>query len=308
MSFVFKSTDARRIVWQPRFAAELPDLPFHAWPETGPAEDVRYLAAWQVPDGIGALLPNLEVLFSVGAGIDQLNLASVPGQVKVVRMVEPGLVDGMIEYVLWAVLSCHRDMFSYARRQRQHVWSGAPNRAAGRIGVGVMGAGALGGPVLRALAARGYACRSWSRTPRPLDGVAGFAGAAELDDFLAGADILVCLMPLTEQTRGILNRDLFARLPRGACLINCGRGGHLVQADLLEALADGQVAQAVLDVTEPEPLPAGHPFWDHPRVMLTPHIASSSQAESGVDMVIANIRRHRNGERMVGEIDRAAGY
>ncbi|WP_367160270.1 glyoxylate/hydroxypyruvate reductase A [Kozakia baliensis] len=308
MSFVLKSTEERARLWEPMFARDLPYLPFHVWPEAGNAQDVRYLAAWQPPENLGEVFPNLEVLFSVGAGVDQLNLSSVPENVRIVRMMEPGLAEGMIEYVLWAVLSCHRDMFRYARQQAEHIWKGAPNISARHFRVGVMGMGALGTPVLEKLSEFGYACSGWSRKRHEVAGITSYAGAEELDAFLACTDILICLMPLTEETKGILNRRLFEKLPDGACLINCGRGGHLVQEDLLWALDTGKIKQAVLDVTDPEPLPEQHPFWNHPLIFLTPHVASSSRVNSGGEMVLRNIIRYERGMKMIGEINRLFGY
>jgi len=308
MSLVLKSTEERARLWRPMFTSELPDLAFHVWPETGDPEAVRYLIAWQPPENLRTLFPNLEVLFSVGAGVDQLNLSLVPEHVRVVRMMEPGLAEGMIEYVLWAVLSCHREMFRYARQQREHLWKGSPNVSAGLRRVGIMGMGALGTPVLKKLAEFGYVCSGWSRSRHDVADITSYAGSDELDDFLAVTDILVCLMPLTEATTGILNRDLFQKLPVGASLINCGRGGHVVQEDLLLALESGQLSQAILDVAVPEPLPDNHVFWDHPLIFITPHIASSSRVESGGESILKNILRHQGGLEMSGEIDRSAGY
>lgn len=308
MSFVLKSTEERARLWKPMFASELPELAFHVWPETGDPQKVRYLAAWQPPENLAENFPNLEVLFSVGAGVDQLNLASIPKNVRVVRMMEPGLAEGMIEYVLWAVLSYHRNMFQYARQQAAHVWKGTPNVSSSLFRVGVMGMGALGTPVLKKLSQFGYVCHGWSRSRHDISGIKSYAGPEELDDFLAATDVLVCLMPLTEATKGILNKELFAKLPKGACLINCGRGGHLAQEDLLLALDEGLLSQAVLDVTDPEPLPEDHPFWNHPLITLTPHIASSSHAETGGEMILKNIIQFEKGAEMVGEINRSSGY
>jgi glyoxylate/hydroxypyruvate reductase A len=174
--------------------------------------------------------------------------------------------------------------------------------------VGVLGLGVLGRAVLERLSAFGFSCAGWSRSPQQIEGVETYAGQEQLPAFLARTDILICLLPLTDSTRGILSRPLFDLLPRGAALINVGRGGHLGQADLLRALADGQLGQAILDVCEPEPLPPGHPFWTHPRVTLTPHIASMTQPETAVETVIGNIRHHREGLPMIGLVDRARGY
>ncbi len=306
-AILFKSTAERGRVWARRFAAELPELEFRVWPDIGDPRDIRYLAAWTLPDDI-ALFSNLEVLFSVAAGVDQLDLARLPPSLPVVRMIEPGLVAGMVEYVTWAVLSLHRGMPAYLEQQRRGVWRDDPVPRAGDRRVGVMGMGELGHAALERLAAFGFALHGWSRTPRQVEGVVCHGGLRELPGFLAACDILVCLLPLTAETTRLLDASLFAALPQGAAVVNAGRGGHLVLDDLLAALDSGHLSGAVLDVTEPEPLPATHPLWRHQRVWLTPHIASASHAEGGAAAVIGNIRRHRRGEKLLGLIDRLQGY
>jgi glyoxylate/hydroxypyruvate reductase A len=223
-------------------------------------------------------------------------------------MVEPGIVEGMGEFVTMAVLSVHRDAYEYQRLQARGEWKVLPVRPAGATRVGVLGAGVLGRHVLGRLSAFGFPCAAWSRTRPALEGVEGFAGPGELPAFLARSDVLVCLLPLTDDTRGILSAPLFAALPRGASVVNVGRGAHLVEADLLAALGTGHLAEAVIDVMHEEPLPAGHPFWAHPRVHVTPHIASETQIPTAVDALIANVRAHREGRPMTGLVDRAKGY
>lgn len=269
---------------------------------------MRYLAAWQPPDDPARTLPNLEVIFSVGAGIDQFDLSRVPPHIAVVRMIEPGIVEGMVEYVTQAVLTIHRDLFDYALQQRQRVWREMPVRAASTRRVGVLGLGMLGTAVLERLRVFGFPCAGWSRSEHRLEGVECFAGVEALDAFLARTDVLVCLLPLTDATRGLLDKRLFGKLPKGASFVNVGRGPQVNQQDLLDALDSGQLQNAILDVTDPEPLPESHPFWTHPRVRITPHIASATRPESAVDVVLENIRRRRDGLPMVGEVDRSRGY
>ena len=309
MSFVYKSSDlARGALWSRYFAEHAPDLPFRIWPDVGDPAQVKYLAAWQLPPDLMKTFPHLEVLFSVGAGVDQLDLSQVPEPLPLVRMVEPGLTDGMVAFATLSVLAIHRDWPAYALQQRERRWQQLPVRTAAARRVGVMGTGVLGSAVIEKLRGFGFPCAAWNRTLRPLEGVECFAGRETLPAFLARTDILVCLLPLTDETRGILDRRLFAAMPRGSALVSLGRGGHLVQEDLLRALDDGQLSAAVLDVTHPEPLPADHPLWTHPRVIITPHIAAETQPESSVRVVLDNIRRHRRGEPLVGLVDRRHGY
>lgn len=308
MSVLYKSDPERGAIWAKIFAEQAPDLEFHIWPEIGDPAAVEYLVAWQPQPGFVAAFPNLKVLFSSGAGVDHLDLASVPRELPVVRMVEPGIVDGMVEYVTMSVLALHRDLFDYIGQQAAERWQPLDVIPARRRRVGVMGLGVLGRAVLERLHAFGYSLYGWNRSPKDIEGAACFAGQETLATFLGHCDILVCLLPLTEETRGILDRRLFALLPRGASLINVGRGGHLVQQDLLETLDAGHLATAILDVCEPEPLPASHPLWRHPSVLLTPHIASVTQPETAALVLLDNLRRHQRGEPMHDVIDRDKGY
>ena len=223
-------------------------------------------------------------------------------------MIDPGIRESMIEYATMAVLALHRDLVDFIAQQREQVWREIQIVSASSRRVGVMGLGLLGQAVLERLKAFGFTLAGWNRSPRSMAGVTCYAGERALPEFLAQTDILVCLLPLTAETHGILNRDLFARLPRGAKLINVGRGGHLVTDDLIEALDHGVLSAAVLDVAEAEPLPAGHPFWSHPRILLTPHNASMTIPESAVDYVLETIGRHRRGEALPGLVDRERGY
>lgn len=308
MTLVLKSDATRGQAWTTLLAEKAPELPFRVWPDVEDPSNVRYLAAWIPPDDVMKVFPGLQVLFSVGAGVDQLDLSRFPLDLPIVRMVEPGLVESMVEYVTMAVLMLHRDAVCYMARQREQRWQPEKIVAAQERSVGVLGLGMLGEACSRRLADFGFKVAGWSRSRRTLDGIDCFAGDAELEAFLGRTDILVCLLPLTDQTRGILDADLFRKLPRGAMLVNAGRGGHLDQGALLDALDTGQLSAAVLDVAVPEPLPAGHRLWSHPRIFLTPHIASRSRDEAAVDLVIENIERLKAGRPMIGLVDRTRGY
>ncbi|MGI6247440.1 MAG: 2-hydroxyacid dehydrogenase [Pseudochelatococcus sp.] len=308
MAFLYHADPSRAHRWREVFAAEAPDIPFFSAGDRHDPAAIRYLVIWEAEGNLAERYPDLEVVFSAGAGTDQFTPAHLPPEVPLVRMVEPGLAAGMAEYVCAGVLLLHRDLIGYIADQRNGRWNPRPIVPAEQRCVGVMGLGALGMAVLAPLKALGFRLAGWNRSSRSIEGVETYAGAQERDAFLARCDILVCLLPLTPETRGCLNADLFARLPEGAGIVNVGRGGHLVEADLLAALDRGRIGGAVLDVFAQEPLPQEHRFWHHPRVFLTPHMASMTQPEGGARAVIANIRRHRAGEPLLNRVDRSRGY
>lgn len=270
---------------------------------------VRYAVVWRPRTGDLARFSNLRAIVSIGAGIDHvLNDAELPQGVPIIRTVGDDLTQRMREYVALHVLRHHRDMPRQLRAQREHDWHAivvpvAPNRT-----VGVMGLGNLGAAAGATLGGLGFATRGWSKSPKTIDGVDTYSGAEEFDAFLSGCEILVNLLPLTEHTRGILNADLFGKLPEGACVVNCARGPHLVDDDLLAALSSGRIKQATLDVFHQEPLPPGHPFWDHPAITVTPHIASQIDAGTGGRLVAANLRAFAETGTCADVADAARGY
>jgi glyoxylate/hydroxypyruvate reductase len=308
MALLYKADPVRGAEWKALIEKRAPDLPVSLWPETGDPATVRYLAVWQPPEDMMARFPNTEIVFSVGAGVDQFDFSALPAHVPLIRMVEPGIVEGMVEYVTLGVLGLHRNLVDYVADRRRERWEPIRLVPAAARRVGILGLGQLGKAAFRKLRGFGFAMSGWSRSPRDIDGIACHAGESALPDFIAGCDILVCMLPLTGETRGILNADLFRHLPEGAGLVNAGRGGHLVQDDLLAALESGRISSAFLDVTDPEPLPGGHPFWTHPRIILTPHVASMTRPETAVEFVLETIERHRKGLALDGLVDRTRGY
>ena len=207
--------EARGIAWKEAIARELPEVDFRCWPDVGEAAEIRHLVAWTLPEEVLAALPNLEVLFSVGAGVDQLALERLPPRLRVVRMIEPGITQTMTDYVSMAVLALHRDLPFFVAEQRAGRWSWRNVPPASERSVGVMGLGELGQAALAALAPHGFRLSGWSRSTRTIAGTRCFAGIDALPDFLSDVEILICLLPLTEDTRGILNRAVFAQMPRG---------------------------------------------------------------------------------------------
>lgn len=274
----------------------------------GPARVVS-MAAWFPPLGLPASLPGLRLLASIGAGAEHLlRDPALPTHLPVTRIVDPEQARGMAEFVLWATLYYHRGLDHAQQQQRQGLWRMPPQRPAADTHVGIMGLGAMGEQAARVLAAHGFSVSGWARGRRELPGVRTFAGEAGMDAFLRPLDVVVSLLPLTPQTRGLCDARWFARLKPGACLVNCGRGEQVLIPDLLEALERGQLRGAVLDVFEHEPLPPRHPLWRTPRVLVTPHMASAASTETIARQIVANTARVREGLAPLHAVDTTRGY
>jgi glyoxylate/hydroxypyruvate reductase A len=287
----------------------LPQLELRVWPNAGDLAEVDYVLAWNHPPGFLTQFPRLRTIFSMGAGVDRLLLdPKLPANVPLVRMADPGLAVFMKEYVLMRVLHYHRDMPTYEHQQREALWRQLPPLETRQRRVGIMGIGQIGGACARALAEHGFDVRGWARSARTIAGVSVFAGQDRLPEFLSGVQILVCMLPLTAATHGILNADLFAKVARGAWLINLARGAHLVEADLLRALDSGQLSGATLDVFASEPLPREHRFWRDPRITITPHASALTRPETAVPRLVENIMRDQAGQPLLDMVDRSAGY
>ena len=309
MAVLFRSTPAATERWRPLLAALLPEHEIRYWPDIGDKAAIDYALVWQPEPGLLASLPNLKLIFGLGAGVDHLlGDPALPKDVPIVRLVDPYMTDAMSEYVTLSVLRLHRQDLDYLAQQREAVWLERDQKNAAERPVGILGFGALGQNAAKKLRALGFPVSGWSRGPRDVAGFATYAGPAGLAALLAASEILVCLLPLTADTAGILNAGLFARLPRGAGLVNAGRGGHLVEADLIPALDSGQLSGAVLDVARTEPLPAAHPFWRHKRIILTPHIAAETHPPTAAPIIREAIGRFEAGLPVANLVDRARGY
>lgn len=300
--------------WVARFAQFAPELDVVIWPGAGtPPEAVDYALAWLPPEGVLAGFPNLKAVFSLGAGVDHILSEPKLPDVPLVRVVDPNLTMRMSEYVCLHVLMYHRQQRHFDEAQRNNEWSGQPQWAASAMRVGIMGMGELGCDAARKLVHLGFQVNGWSNSRKSVDGVVSYAGEAELDTFLGATDILVCLLPHTPATEGILNRELFRKLskdgPLGApVIINAGRGKLQVGADIIASLDAGELGGATLDVFETEPLPADSPFWQHPKVTVTPHNAADSEPEALCQYILRQIRSHEGGGPLDNVVDKGAGY
>jgi glyoxylate/hydroxypyruvate reductase A len=309
MAILFRSTPAATARWRPLLARLMPEHEIRYWPEIGDRAAIDYALVWQPEPGLLASLPNLKLIVGLGAGVDHvLADPSLPKAVPIVRLVDPYMTDAMSEYVVLSVLRLHRQDLDYLTQQRAGIWEEREQKNAAERPVGILGFGTLGQDAGRKLTALGFDVAGWSRGQKELSGFVTYAGPAGLDALLARSEILVCLLPLTAETTGILDAAAFARLPRGGGLVNVGRGGHLVEADLIPALDAGQLSGAVLDVVGEEPLPAGHPFWHHPRIILTPHIAAETHPPTAAAIIREAIRAHEAGLPVANRVDLARGY
>ncbi len=309
MKLLFMSGSDRIAAWRAVLAELAPEIELVDADTPHDPDEIEFALVWQYPPGALKRYRRLRLVSSLGAGIDHLlRDPEFPAGVPFVRLVDPTLTRGMVEYALWAVLRYHRQMVEYASFQAQARWHPLPAPTASERGVGVAGVGEIGGAVARAIARLGFDVAGWSRRAKADLPFPVFAGAEGWKPFLARTDILVCVLPLTDATRGLLDATCFAALPPGAFVVNIARGGHLAADDLLAALDSGHLAHATLDVTDPEPLPGTHPFWRHPKVTLTPHVASLTDPRTAAPQVVANIRNCLADKPLANVVDRANGY
>lgn len=306
MSLVLIRKTAPTDAWLAALKTRCADLPVYVWPDTGPPEQVEFVLTWAADPGVIASFPNLKAIFSLGAGVDHiLNDSTVPPHLPIIRMIDPSLTQGMVQYIMLMVLQHQRNLSFMQNQQKACCWKRPPP---GSRRIGIMGMGELGSACALSLVQLGYDVAGWSRRPKQHKDVTSFHSLSDLPDFLARTDILVSLLPHTPDLENILNQATFSHLPQGAYLINAGRGELLVEKDLIKAIDTGQLSGAALDTFRIEPLPDQHPFWTHPRILITPHIASMTSPATAVEHVAANISRIREGLSPDGVVDRALGY
>lgn len=296
--------------WKAALLAVDPSLEIRLFPAAGDPADIEAAVVWTAHDMMELRrYPNLKLIVSMGAGVDHLfRPPGPPPGVPVARLVDTRLTQGMTEWVLLNVLRFHRQDPEYRDLQARKIWEELPAPETSARRIGILGLGELGSDVARALRALGFPVMGWSRRPKRVEGVETFHGADGLTAMAAQADILICLLPLTPETRGVIDAKLLGAMKPGGFLINAARGGHQVAADLLAALDSGHLAGAALDVFEPEPLPPDSAFWTHPKVILTPHAASITIPASAAPQVVENIHRARTGQALINLVDFSAGY
>ncbi len=300
--------------WVKQFRALLPDRPIVKLGDSYDPASIEFAMTWYHPPGSLAHYPHLKAVFSMGAGVDHLFRDTELPDVAIARVVDPDLTNRMSEYVILHALSIIRQTRRYREQQNHLQWIDDDwQPAASEVRVGVMGLGVLGSDAAQKLKHIGFKVAGWSRSPKSIDGIQCFSGDAELSSFLARTDILIVLLPLTEETRGIINRKLLKGLARDGrvaapSLINAGRGNLQIETELLECLDDGTLHEAVLDVFQTEPLPVTSPLWTHPRVTITPHNASVSDPVAIANAIAAQIRRVEKGEALLNMVSRAKGY
>lgn len=309
MKILFVAGDPKPERWTVPIKELLPEAEVHVWDSNGAAVDADYAIVWQPPAELFEREKKLKAVFNLGAGIDGLlAVPNLPAHLPVVRLEDAGMSVQMAEYVLHQLVEASRGMETYREQQRDGVWKIHRPIKRSEWPVGVMGLGHIGKRVARTLADLDYRVNGWARSEHSLNDITTFAGADNLSDFLQSTRVLVNTLPLTDETRDILDYQHLSELRPGAVVINVGRGEHLVENDLLRAIDDGHVARASLDVFREEPLPPGHPFWQRQEITITPHVSARTLRDATLEQITGKIRAHYNGQSITGIVDTSRGY
>lgn len=285
------------------------NLDVEVWPKVEKKDRVNFVVSWNHPKEVLQNYPNLKVVQSYGAGVNHiLGDKNIPKSVKISRTITPSLKIDMAEYVLNAVQNYRNHIYTYVDKKKEGFWSPSYPISKEDCTVGIMGLGMMGESAAKVLAFHGFKVNGWSNSRKNIEGVQSFAGKKELNSFLESTNILVCLLPLTEETRGILDLDVFKKLKKPAYLIQAGRGQHLVEEDLIYALDMRFLEGACLDVFEVEPLPSNHVFWSRSNIMITPHVASITNPKEAAAIILENYKRMLSGMDLINEVNREEGY
>lgn len=306
MRISFCGTDFKAEPWLAGLRAALPQADIQVW--TPGAARADYAVVWAPPQQFIDEQPQLKAVFNLGAGVDALTQLKLPPQMRLVRLDDAGMSVQMAEYVCHALIRHFREFDHYAHDVAQGKWSFRRPRLRSDFPVGIMGLGVLGQRVAQAVAQFEFPVMGWSRSPKQVEGVRCFAGAQQLPEFLAASRVLVCLLPLTAETRDILRLETLSQLQPGGYVINVARGAHLVEEDLLTLIDNGHLAGATLDVFRQEPLPAVHAFWTHPKITVTPHTAARTLRDESIAQIAGKIGALERGEPVAGMVDHAKGY
>lgn len=286
-----------------------PSIDIQIWPSDKPKTDVTFALCWQQPEGILNDYPNLQCICSMGAGVDHLlKDRQLPTTVPIIRLVDPELNQSMFEYISSAAFFYLRNTALYQTQQLNRQWLQHPTKSLSKTTVGIMGLGQIGKFCALKLSELGFSVKGWSKSSKALKGVTTYSGDEQLFEFTDNISILVCLLPLTNELKGILNLKLFQSLPKGGCLINVARGEHLVESDLLNVLSNKHLDSAFLDVFIEEPLPEEHPFWDQSKIQITPHCSSITEPRSVAEQVINNYRLMETSQKLNNIVDINKGY
>jgi len=295
--------------WRALLTHMEPSIDFRVWPDIGKPEEIEFILAWKHRPGDLQRYPNAKAIFWLGAGVDHLVMdPDLPHRIPIVRLVDDGLTSSMTEYVLQHVLHYHRRQPEFDELQRRKEWKQPVYPLARKRKIGLLGLGVLGGDAAQKLLMLEFDVAAWTRSPKTLAGVKSFHGEGGFLPFLNRTEILVCLLPLTPETTGIIDARALSALPKGAFVINAARGGHVVDGDLIAALDSGHIAGATLDVFHEEPLPPAHPFWTHPKIRITPHVAGQTFAETAAEGVLSGMRAIAAGQPPRNLVDLAKGY
>lgn len=309
MRILLYRADGQTDPWVREFAGAMPDAETVVWCEGQSCAPCDYAVVWSPSAALLKDLREVKAIFLMGAGVDALlKFGDALPPVPIVRLGDAGMAVQMAEYVAHAVLRYYRRFDEYDRQARRGVWAPLPVFDKDQFSVGVMGMGMLGQRVLSALGGFGFPLRGWSRTAREQEGVQCFAGPDGLDEFLRGTRVLVCMLPLTPETTNLLDRGNLSKLPQGAYLINVARGAHVAEPDLLTLIRSGHIAGATLDVFRNEPLPGPHPFWEEPRITMTPHVSALTLRGESVIQIAGKIGAMERGEPVADVVDRVRGY
>ena len=309
MSIVIISQKKDLSAWENALVNLNPELNVGVYPNDSNREQVEFALVWKHPHGVFKNYPNVKVIASMGAGVDHiLSDPNLPSDVVITRLVDEMLSTDMVEFVRALVMNHLRKLSVYKYQEEKNIWQQHAYRSINEVNIGVMGLGVLGRHVALQLRDLGFNLFGWSKSSKEFDGVKTFAGTTEFSAFLNQSHILICLLPLTNQTRNILDKNLFSQLPKGAFIINVARGEHLVDEDLIEMVNNGHLSGASLDVFRKEPLRSDHPFWQHPQINVTPHVASITNPASAVKQILENYHRLQRGQPLVNTISKEKGY